>query len=49
VTKKKGGGENVEEISFSLPLVKFGDFFNSLQSVHLKYIQKRTNPQFASQ
>lgn len=42
-TKTKGGVEKIEEISFSLPLNRFGNFFNSLQNVHLKYIQKRIN------
>ncbi len=40
-TKRKGGGENTEEISFSLSLSRFGHFLNSLQEVHFKYIQKR--------
>ena len=48
VTKKKGGLENVEKISFSLPLTKFGEFLNSLQNVHLSYIQKRINSQSSS-
>lgn len=48
VTKKRGGIENVEEISFSLPLAKFGEFLNSLQNVHLSYIQKRINSQSSS-
>jgi hypothetical protein len=39
--KKKGGVEDIEEISFSLPLGKFGCFLNSLQEVHFKYIQRR--------
>ena len=45
VTKEKGGIDKVEEISFSLPLTKFGGFLNSLQNVHMSYIQKRVNPQ----
>ncbi|MBD2362703.1 hypothetical protein H6G36_16180 [Anabaena minutissima FACHB-250] len=39
----KGGATKIEEICFSLPLNRFGDFLNSLQDVHLKYIQKRRN------
>lgn len=48
VTKKKGGIENVEEISFSLPLAKFGEFLNSLQNIHLSYIQTRVKSQTSS-
>jgi hypothetical protein len=40
-TNSKGKVVHIEEMSFSLPWSKFGNFLNSLQEVHFKYIQQR--------